>query len=231
MRIGLWALLAAMARSLATLRLGFDGKLTISEDMERLETELALDKVPAAWARLAWPSLRPLSTWRHNLAARIAQLTEWAAAPMELPRVVWLSGLVNPQSFLTAIKQQTAQRSGAELDKLAIVTEVTKRTPAEIDAPAPDGCYISGLFLQGARWDVAAGAVDKSRPREMACELPVVKCRAVPLERLDDKGVYACPVYKTEQRGPTFVFMAQLRTKAPPARWTMAGVALIMDVG
>ena len=98
------------------------------------------------------------------------------------------------------------------------------------DAPAADGCYISGLFLQGARWDVAAGALDKSRPREMACEMPVIKCRAVPLDRLEDKGAFLCPVYKTEQRGPTFVFMAQLRTKAPPARWVMAGVALIMDV-
>lgn len=41
---------------------------------------------------------------------------------------------------------------------------------------------------------------------------------------------YQCPVYKTEQRGPTFVFCAQLKTKSPPARWIMSGVALIMDV-
>ena len=41
---------------------------------------------------------------------------------------------------------------------------------------------------------------------------------------------YQCPVYKTEQRGPTYVFNAQLKTKSPPARWTLAGVGLIMDV-
>lgn len=44
------------------------------------------------------------------------------------------------------------------------------------------------------------------------------------------KQAYQCPVYKTEQRGPTFVFCAQLKTKSPPARWIMSGVALIMDV-
>ena len=33
------------------------------------------------------------------------------------------------------------------------------------------------------------------------------------------------------QRGPTFVFCAQLRTKsAPIARWVLAGVCLLMDV-
>lgn len=41
---------------------------------------------------------------------------------------------------------------------------------------------------------------------------------------------YQCPIYRTEQRGPTYVFTAQLKTKSPPARWVMAGVGLIMDV-
>ena len=43
-------------------------------------------------------------------------------------------------------------------------------------------------------------------------------------------NIYQCPVYKTLQRGPTFVFVAQLKTKSPPARWTLAGVALVMDI-
>jgi dynein heavy chain len=32
-------------------------------------------------------------------------------------------------------------------------------------------------------------------------------------------------------RGPTWVFDAQLKTKDPPAKWILAGVALILDVG
>ena len=44
------------------------------------------------------------------------------------------------------------------------------------------------------------------------------------------RGVYKCPVYKTQHRGPTYVFDAQLRTKQPASRWIMGGVALIMDV-
>jgi dynein heavy chain len=223
-------LLVQIKRSLGVLKLGFDGKLTMSEEMERLETELSLDKVPSSWSKLAWPSMRPLTSWKFNLAARVQQLSEWVSNPMEVPKVTWISGLINPQSFLTAIKQQTAQRTGQELDKLTIQTEVTKRMPAEIDAPSRDGCYITGLYMQGARFDVAGGVIDKSKPREMYCEMPVINCKSVPLDKLEEKGIFQCPVYKTETRGPTFVFMAQLRTKSPSARWIMAGVALIMDL-
>jgi len=49
-----------------------------------------------------------------------------------------------------------------------ILTEVTKKYDDEVDAAAPDGgAYITGLFMQGARWDVAGGLVEKSKPREM----------------------------------------------------------------
>jgi len=46
----------------------------------------------------------------------------------------------------------------------------------------------------------------------------------------EDKGVYQCPVYKTENRGNTYVFTAQLKTKHSPQKWILAGVALILDV-
>ncbi len=33
------------------------------------------------------------------------QLADWVSSPQEPPAVTWLSGLFNPQSFLTAIMQ------------------------------------------------------------------------------------------------------------------------------
>ena len=222
--------LAAFIRtSLSTLRMGFDGKLTMSESMEKLETELSLDRVPAAWAKIAWPSLRALGGWKVNLTGRIAQLNEWVSAPMDVPKCTWLGGLVNPQSFLTAVRQQTAQRNQQELDRLTIATDVTKRMAEEIDSASKDGAYITGLFMQGARFDIQAGIVDKCRPREMFCEMPVINIRSIPVDKLDLKGCYECPVYKTSQRGPTYVFNAQLKTKSPKERWIMAGTCLMFD--
>ena len=45
-----------------------------------------------------------------------------------------------------------------------------------------------------------------------------MNCRAalVPQDGKEEKGVYQCPVYKTENRGATYVFTAQLKTKLPP---------------
>lgn len=62
--------------------------------------------------------------------------------------------------------------------------------------------------------------------------LPVTYCKAVPLpaEGKEDKGLYQCPAYKTEDRGNTYVFTAQLKTRYPPRKWILAGVAILMDV-
>ena len=223
-------LLAEMVRSLKELQLGFAGELTMSEKMEALMMALYLDKVPASWLKLSWPSLRSLVGWLSNLQARLLQLEEWQQNPGELPKVTWIAGLVNPQSFLTAVCQVTAQKNGWELDKLVTQTDVTKKmTAEEVDLPSRDGAYIVGLAMQGARWDAQAGMVDKARPKEMFCPMPVMVVRAVAADKADSQA-FSCPVYKTEQRGPTYVFSAQLKTKSPPARWTMAGVGLIMDV-
>ena len=37
-------------------------------------------------------------------------------------------------------------------------------------------------------------------------------------------------MYKTEIRGDTYVFTAQLKTKHASAKWVLAGAALILDV-
>jgi len=60
--------------------------------------------------------------------------------------------------------------------------------------------------------------------------LPVVLIKASQQDKLDARDIYACPVYKTQQRGPTYVFAAGLKTKAPPAKWVMAGVSMLLDV-
>ena len=164
------ALLAEVRRSLAELALGLRGNLTMSEGMERLLAALADDRVPPSWEAAAWPSLRPLSSWVQDLGARCEQLAAWTA-DLAPPRSVWLSGLFNPQSFLTAVMQTTARRNDWPLDRTVIVTEVTKRTPDQIDAPSRDGAFVHGLTLEGARWDGALGQLEDSRPKELVCPM------------------------------------------------------------
>jgi dynein heavy chain len=226
-------LLAELKRSIKELQLGFAGELTMSEPMEALMDSLYMDKLPASWAKRSWPSLRPLASWAGNFSARLTQLEEWSAAPSDIPKVTWIGGMINPMSFLTAICQVSAQSNKWELDKLVTYTDVTKKmTIDEVDGNSRDGAYIIGMNMQGARWDVNAVQIEKSLPKEMFSPMPVMNVKAVTKEKADVQGLYMCPVYVTEQRGPTFVFKAQLKcgTKNVAARWVLCGVALIMDV-
>ncbi len=201
----------------------------MSERMEKLFQSLFLNRVPTTWERLAYPSLRGLGAWMDNLLLRAQQLQSWVDDPVNIPMVVQISYLFNPQSFLTAIMQTTAQRNSLELDKLVIYTDVTRKTVEQTDAHARDGAYVCGLYLEGARWNWNAGIIEESLPREMFCELPVVNCRAVLSDKLETSGVFQCPVYRTSRRGPTYVFTANLRSRAPAAKWILGGVVLVME--
>jgi len=52
----------------------------------------------------------------------------------------------------------------------------------------------------------------------------------VPPEGKEDPRYYQCPVYVTEDRGKTYVFPAQLKTKVNSRKWVLAGVAILLDV-
>jgi dynein heavy chain len=224
-------LIAEIIRSLKELQLGFEGALTMSDAMDALKSSLYLDRIPPSWQKRAWPSLRPLGSWSSDFMSRLGQLEEWQNNPLTIPKVTWISGLYNPQSFLTAIMQVTAKANSYELDKLITWTDVTKKLVVdEVDGLAKEGAYIIGLSLQGARWDVSGNVLDRSKPKEMFCKMPVINVKALLFEKAETTGFYSCPTYKTEQRGPTYVFCAQMKTKAYPGKWVLAGVALIMDV-
>jgi dynein heavy chain len=174
--------------------------------------------------------MRSLSNWIENLLLRAQQLSTWCEEPTQAPAVTIVSYLFNPQSYLTAIMQVTAQKNKLELDKLMILTDVTRKTPEQTEGRARDGAYVTGLFLEGARWNWQAGVMEESLPKEMYCELPVVNCRAILSDKMEKSGIYLCPTYYTAIRGPTYIFTANMRTKSPPAKWVLAGACLILEV-
>eukprot|EP00930_Biecheleria_cincta_P085161 TRINITY_DN7456_c0_g2_i1.p1 TRINITY_DN7456_c0_g2~~TRINITY_DN7456_c0_g2_i1.p1 ORF type:complete len:2485 (-),score=519.86 TRINITY_DN7456_c0_g2_i1:101-6748(-) len=221
-----------MVRGLGELQQGFKGELTMSEQMEELAEALYTEQLPTWWVKLGFPSTRPLRSWLMNLKDRCTQLEEWTVDPLNIPKVVDVSKLFNPQSFLTAIKQLCCQMQGHELDRLHVYTEVTKRTdPKQIDSLAREGAFVTGMYLEGARWDVNGNCLDDSKPKEMFVRMPVINCKAGPAQEKEDKNIYICPTYCVPTRRPYFVFPAQLRTKQPAAKWVLAGVALILDIG
>ena len=205
-------------RSLAELDLGLRGDLQISESMEALMNSLADATRPSGWEKYAYPSKRPLGTWIIDLLARYKQLSDWTG-DLQLPKSTWLSGLFNPQSFLTAVMQTTARKNEWALDQTVTQTEVTKKVPEEIPAASKEGAFIHGAYMEGARWDDKTQQIEDSRPKELYAKMPVILIKAAPVTSAEQKDMYICPVYKTQDRGPTWVFNAGLKSKAMPSKW------------
>ncbi|KAJ8736094.1 hypothetical protein PYW08_006750 [Mythimna loreyi] len=222
-----------MKRSLRELDLGLKGELTITSDMEDLENALFLDQVPAIWSSRAYPSLLGLSAWFVDLTLRLRELETWAT-DFVLPASVWLGGFFNPQSLLTAIMQSTARKYELPLDKMCLQCDVTKKmkeefTIADTRSAPRDGAFIHGLLMEGARWDQQAGIIMDSKLKDLFPPMPVINVRAITQDKQDLRNMYECPVYKTRTRGPTYVWTFNLKTKDKPAKWTLAGVALLLQ--
>ncbi|XP_060520898.1 dynein beta chain, ciliary-like [Cylas formicarius] len=218
-----------MKRSLRELDLGLKGELTITSDMEDLQESLYLDQVPDSWSSKAYPSLLPLGQWVGDLSLRIKELEGWTQ-DFSMPATVWLGGFFNPQSFLTAIMQQTARKNEWPLDKMCLMTEVTKKQKDDFNSPPREGAYVHGLFMEGARWDVQLNSIADSKLKELFPVVPVIFIKAITQDKQDLRNMYDCPVYKTRMRGPTFVWTFNLKTKEKALKWTLAGVAILLQV-
>ncbi|XP_041102237.1 dynein heavy chain 11, axonemal-like [Polyodon spathula] len=221
-------LIHEIRRSLKELDLGLKGELTISSEMEALQSALYYDTVPASWTKLAYPSTYGLAQWINDLLLRCRELDTWTQ-DLVLPAVVWLSGFFNPQSFLTSIMQSMARKNEWPLDKMCLTVDVTKKTKDDYGHPPREGAYIHGLYMEGARWDAQCG-ITEAWLKDLTPAMPVIYVRAIPIDRQETKSMYACPVYKTKTRGHTYVWTFNLKTKEKPARWILAGVALLLSV-
>nr|XP_008011290.2 dynein heavy chain 17, axonemal [Chlorocebus sabaeus] len=218
-----------MRRSLKELNLGLKGELTITTDMEDLSTALFYDTVPDTWVARAYPSMMGLAAWYADLLLRIRELEAWTT-DFALPTTVWLAGFFNPQSFLTAIMQSMARKNEWPLDKMCLSVEVTKKNREDMTAPPREGSYVYGLFMEGARWDTQTGVIAEARLKELTPAMPVIFIKAIPVDRMETKNIYECPVYKTRIRGPTYVWTFNLKTKEKAAKWVLAAVALLLQV-
>uniref|UniRef100_A0A3Q3NPA1 Dynein heavy chain 9, axonemal-like n=1 Tax=Labrus bergylta TaxID=56723 RepID=A0A3Q3NPA1_9LABR len=216
-------------RSLRELNLGLKGELTMTSDMESLQNAIFLDLVPDSWTKRAYPSMCGLALWFTDLLVRIRELETWSA-DFILPSAVWLAGFFNPQSFLTAIMQAMARRNEWPLDSMGLQCDVTKKNREDFTLPPREGAYVHGLYMEGARWDTQTGLIVDARMKELTPTMPVIFIRAVPVDKQENRNVYQCPVYKTRQRGPTYVWTFNLKTKENPSKWTLAGVALLLQI-
>ena len=130
-------LLTEIMRSLEELQKGLAGQLNMTVMMEELASALIINQVPgrnpfhkASWEKLAWASMKSLSSWFPDMILRCEALTRWSDKLVR-PFSLWLPGLFNPTSYNTAIMQVTARSHGQPLDKMSVETHVSNMRSQE----------------------------------------------------------------------------------------------------
>jgi len=133
-------LLAVVASSLKNLQLAIKGVLVMSADLEKVFSSMLRGEVPAAWAKAAYPSLKPLASWHADLKARVAFIRGWLVASGPPDRFV-LPYFFYTQGFLTGVLQTHARKHKVPIDFLSfsytLLDEPSPEAVLAANEPAP----------------------------------------------------------------------------------------------
>lgn len=83
--------------------------------------------------------------------------------------------------------------------------------------------------MEGARWDEDAACIAVSKLNELYYPMPVIYVRGILQDKQESKDMYECPLYRTRQRGPTYVTTFKLKTKENTSKWILTNTALLLS--
>jgi len=233
------ALMHVMKVSLDALSEALGGRSTMTEALQFIMTSLSMSVIPNAWKKVTSATCKGLGPWFEDLLIRHNQLDEWSAS-LVFPVSIWLPGLFNPKAFLATVIQTSARKLTVAMDSMVILTDVTRKHKEDVESGPRDGVYISGLYLEGAAFDAQVGVLSPPSGIQFSTSLhpplALVHVRAVPKAgpyANNEKNVYQCPVYRTMQRGTTYVFTATLKITpdVDPKHWILSGAAILFEPG
>jgi len=221
-----------MRQTLVDLGRALIGEIGMSDTLDALGNDLFAGKLPDLWRRNCPWTEKPIGSWMTHFVHRNDQYQTWIKEGA--PAVMWLSGLHIPESYLTALVQTTCRMRMWPLDKSTLYTQVTKFTEeAQVDKKPESGCYVIGLYLEGACWDLEAGVLCTQLPKKLVEQLPIMQVIPIEAARLKLQNTLRTPVYSTQIRknamGFGLVFEADLATPDHISLWVLQGVALCLN--
>lgn len=227
-------LVLKMHESLTELQRALQGIVGMSNELDDLAAALFNGFLPDTWRRLAPQTQKGLGSWMAHFQRRHDQYARWISEGHD-PKVMWLSGLHIPESFLSGLVQTTCRRKKWPLDKSTLYTKVTALLDESEVAERPlDGCYVQGLSLEGAAWDHAHQCLRRQDPKVLIVDLPILQVIPIESNRLRLQNTFRTPVYVTQARrsamGTGLVFEADLASTSDPSHWTLQGCALVLNV-
>ncbi|KAG2382028.1 hypothetical protein C9374_005820 [Naegleria lovaniensis] len=225
-------LVGVMKRSLIDLQKALAGEIGMSEELEHLSNAINIGVVPKLWKDYAPQTKLNLSSWLEYFKERHKQYVEWIRTG-EDPVVIWLSGLHEPVSYITALVQMTCKKYKWPLDRTTVTTRVTEFSHyTDIKTKPVDGCYVRGLYLEGAAWDPKSHCLRTQKPKQLREELPVLEIIPTENSKVKVQNTFHAPVYYTSDRNDAgnkgLVFEANLQTEEHDSIWSLQGVCITL---
>lgn len=165
--------LEVMKITLVQLKRALKGFIVMSEELENIANSLYSGQVPAAWEIVSFVSLKPLSSWIEDLNKRIDFVNSWIEKGT--PEHYWISGFFFPQAFITGVLQNFARKYTIAVDQ--IIFDFIFKDDIEvkdIEKRPENGCYIYGMFFEGAQWGRTTHLLADSNPKELFSECPII---------------------------------------------------------
>jgi len=229
------SLLSLIEIDLKALDRGVQGMSVITEYLEKIMRNLLDNRVPDVWS-IFYFSLKSLSRWTEDLNERMDFFTHWCQRP---PYVYNLNAFTYPNGFSTALLQRFSRRSfGANIvsiDRLEFDFGIVNRAICDIQDYAKDGAFVTGLILEGAKWNNDKGYLMEPEVMELYIKMPVLHFKPIPRRTKALPNMYGCPVYYYPVRQGTvdrdsYIMKIDLKSgEQHPNFWIKRGTALLLS--
>jgi len=227
-------LLSRVRGSLQDLQKAVKGLVVMSADLEGVASAMLINKLPALWEKVSYPSLKPLSSYTAELLERLNFFQSWVDDGPPLCFAMPYFFFV--QAFMTGALQNYARKYTIPIDTVTFDFEFYAMEPTE---PPEDGVYTSGLYVEGARMDTDSMMLAESQPKVLYAQMCVVLLKPCPQDQLSTYEHYNAPIYRTLARlgvlattghSSNFVMFLRVPTNLPSSHWICRGVALMCSL-
>ncbi|CAF0910630.1 unnamed protein product [Adineta ricciae] len=225
-------LTSIMWKSINELKQALNGQISFSIQLDEINKHLYHGQIPLSWRSYTPQTKKSLANWMELFRQRNLQYEKWIYDG-EL-KIVNLSRLHVPESYLAAIVQIAARKNQWPLDRARFDINVTNwQTIDDIDESTQGMCLLEGLYLEGARWDRENYCLIDQLNKQLIQVMPLIKIIPSETHRVNLNNSLAAPVYVTSDRrnamGIGLVFEVNLPTKKDPSHWILNGVCLLLN--